>query len=34
VKLLLLDPAWKPLWNLPDFEKMIDTTTQVALKVK
>jgi TolB-like protein/Flp pilus assembly protein TadD len=34
VKLLLLDPVWKPLWNLPDFKKMIDTTTQVALKVK
>jgi TolB-like protein/Tfp pilus assembly protein PilF len=23
VKLLLLDPAWKPLWELPEFRKMI-----------
>jgi hypothetical protein len=23
VKLLLLDPAWKPLWNLPEFKKLI-----------
>ncbi|TAL62847.1 MAG: tetratricopeptide repeat protein [Bacteroidetes bacterium] len=22
-KLLLLDPAWKPLWNLPEFKKII-----------
>ena len=24
VKLLLLDPAWKPLWNLPEFKKIIN----------
>ena len=23
VQLLLLDPAWKPLWNLPEFKKII-----------
>jgi hypothetical protein len=23
VKLLQLDPAWKPLWNLPEFKKII-----------
>jgi TolB-like protein len=23
VKLLLLDPAWKPLWNLPEFKKIV-----------
>jgi Flp pilus assembly protein TadD len=23
VKLLLLDPVWKPLWELPEFRKMI-----------
>jgi TolB-like protein/Flp pilus assembly protein TadD len=26
-KLLLLDPAWKPLWDLPEFKKIIRTTT-------
>jgi tetratricopeptide (TPR) repeat protein len=25
VKLLLLDPAWKPLWNLPEFKRIIET---------
>ncbi len=25
-KLLLLDPAWKPLWNLPEFKKIINTS--------
>jgi tetratricopeptide (TPR) repeat protein len=24
VKLLLLDPDWKPLWTLPEFKKMIE----------
>jgi TolB-like protein len=24
VKLLQLDPAWKPLWNLPEFKKIIE----------
>ncbi|MBW6501185.1 MAG: tetratricopeptide repeat protein [Bacteroidales bacterium] len=24
VKLLLLDPAWKPLWDLPEFKKIIN----------
>jgi tetratricopeptide (TPR) repeat protein len=24
VKLLLLDPAWKPLWNMPEFKKIIN----------
>jgi tetratricopeptide (TPR) repeat protein len=23
VKLLMLDPAWKPLWNLPEFKRLI-----------
>jgi tetratricopeptide (TPR) repeat protein len=26
VKLLLLDPTWKPLWDLPEFKKIINTT--------
>jgi TolB-like protein/Tfp pilus assembly protein PilF len=26
VKLLLLDPTWKPLWNLPEFKKIINPT--------
>lgn len=26
IKLLLLDPAWKPLWNLPEFKKITKTT--------
>ncbi len=25
VNLLLLDPAWKPLWNLPEFKKMMES---------
>jgi TolB-like protein len=25
VKLLLLDPDWKPLWNLPEFKKLVKT---------
>jgi serine/threonine-protein kinase len=29
VKMLLLDPAWKPLWNLPEFKKLI-TDSAVA----
>jgi tetratricopeptide (TPR) repeat protein len=27
VKLLMLDPAWKPLWNLPAFKKIIMSTS-------
>jgi tetratricopeptide (TPR) repeat protein len=26
VKLLLLDPAWKPLWTLPDFKKITNNS--------
>ena len=26
-KLLLLDPDWKPLWNLPEFKKITNTTS-------
>jgi len=25
VKLLMLDPAWKPLWSLPGFKKITNT---------
>jgi hypothetical protein len=25
VKLLMLDPDWKPLWNLPEFKKLTGT---------
>jgi tetratricopeptide (TPR) repeat protein len=25
VKLLLLDPDWKPLWNIPEFKKITKT---------
>jgi tetratricopeptide (TPR) repeat protein len=25
VKLLLLDPVWKPLWSLPEFKKLVKT---------
>jgi len=28
VKLLLMDPAWKPLWNLPEFRKLVTTQYQ------
>jgi tetratricopeptide (TPR) repeat protein len=27
VKLLLLDPTWKPLWSLPKFKKIINTSS-------
>jgi TolB-like protein/Flp pilus assembly protein TadD len=27
VKLLLLDPGWKPLWNLPEFKKIVNLTS-------
>jgi tetratricopeptide (TPR) repeat protein len=27
VKLLLLDPIWKPLWNLPEFKKITNITS-------
>jgi TolB-like protein len=27
VKLLLLDPTWKPLWSLPEFKKIINTSS-------
>jgi tetratricopeptide (TPR) repeat protein len=27
VKLLLLDPTWKPLWNLPEFKKITNKTS-------
>ena len=30
VKLLLLDPAWKPLWDLPEFKKIINSVTSDA----
>jgi TolB-like protein/Tfp pilus assembly protein PilF len=30
VKLLLLDPTWKPLWNLPEFKKIINITSPDA----
>jgi TolB-like protein len=30
VKLLLLDPVWKPLWNLPEFKKIINKTNHYA----
>ena len=33
VKLLLLDPAWKPLWNLPEFKKIIKTTNSSGSKI-
>ena len=26
VKLLQLDPDWKPLWNLPAFKKILETS--------
>jgi TolB-like protein/Flp pilus assembly protein TadD len=28
VKLLLLDPTWKPLWNLPEFKELVKIYTQ------
>lgn len=32
VQLLLLDPTWKPLWNLPEFKKIInEANTDVKL---
>jgi tetratricopeptide (TPR) repeat protein len=32
VKLLLLDPTWKPLWNLPEFKRIInEANTDVKL---
>ena len=34
VKLLLLDPAWKPLWNLPEFKKIINITSSDASTLK
>jgi len=30
VKLLLLDPAWKPLWNLPEFKKITNSASPDA----
>ena len=27
VKMLLLDPTWKPLWNLPDFKKITNISS-------
>jgi hypothetical protein len=33
VKLLLLDPAWKPLWNLDAFKKIIKSTSLDTSKI-
>jgi tetratricopeptide (TPR) repeat protein len=33
VKLLLLDPDWKPLWNLPEFKKITSTTSPDDAKI-
>jgi hypothetical protein len=30
VKMLLLVPDWKPLWNLPEFKKIISTANHNA----
>jgi tetratricopeptide (TPR) repeat protein len=30
VKMLLLDPAWKPLWNLPEFKNLINKSTVIS----
>jgi hypothetical protein len=26
VKMILLDPDWKPLWSLPEFKKITNTS--------
>jgi TolB-like protein/Flp pilus assembly protein TadD len=33
VKLLLLDPIWKPLWNLPEFKKLTDYSNTSNKKI-
>jgi tetratricopeptide (TPR) repeat protein len=32
-KLLQLDPDWKPLWNLPEFKKIINKTSKDVLSI-
>jgi len=33
-KLLLLDPTWKPLWNLSEFKKIINTAISDVSKIQ
>ncbi len=33
VKLLQLDPAWKPLWNLPEFKKIIKSFSSDPFRI-
>jgi TolB-like protein/Tfp pilus assembly protein PilF len=34
VKLLQLDPDWKPLWNMPEFKKIIITASPDSSRIK
>jgi tetratricopeptide (TPR) repeat protein len=34
VKLLMLDPAWKPLWSLPEFKKITNTASPDSSRIQ
>jgi TolB-like protein/Tfp pilus assembly protein PilF len=34
VKLLRLDPVWKPLWNLPEFKKITNSASPDSLRIR